>query len=205
MHYKVIFTLFLLINSVLTHKALAKSNRILLCLAKEEGLLHKSHNTGPQYHLNQLLINELSSFNTVRLKDKYYEQICLNKKEAPSVSLLRSLIINGKDNFDLYSSGLEVSSVAMSKATIEEFLSNTPKIFFNYLSSLLALTPTADCFAKNIPELNFFLEQFHYLEEQVPRERLLENKARLHKIFDKVSHLDQIIHKCKINKSKKKS
>jgi hypothetical protein len=174
---------------------------ILKCLGTEELILHKKKLTGPLYALNQEFINELSSWGHVNIKLKELNDICSNKDFSPSVSLLQHFLIYGNSFFSTKTKNLSVATIALQKSLLDALVLKIPNIFFGYLSSLQGLATDPKCLNKEIPEINFYIFKFKYLEDEISSAELLKDKKKINNIFEKIKSLDSILEKC----SKKKS
>ncbi|MBL6988569.1 MAG: hypothetical protein ISR65_02255 [Bacteriovoracaceae bacterium] len=167
---------------------------LLRCLGREELTIHQKKMTGPLIYLNRFFINEFSRTDNVKISSKFLKKICeTNSDFSPSVNLLRYLLLYGTKIFTKKSRGLNHRSLA----SVDDISDQIPFIFFNYLSKLQLLAPTASCLSKNIPEFRYFLERFKYLETDIPPSELIADKKRINKIFESLKKFDSIIEKCK--------
>ncbi|GAB4015475.1 MAG: hypothetical protein Fur0010_14550 [Bdellovibrio sp.] len=192
-HYMKFYAL-LILFSVSAHAASVK--KILHCLGNEELTIHKAKTDGPVYFLNQLFINELSSFNDVEVKESELNKICQQKDFAPSVFLLYDMLLRGKEIFIIQIHKGEEGLWSYKNSQIEDLLNRVPHIFFQYLAHLQTLLPTHDCLNTEIPEINFFMERYHYLETDFSTEKLIKDKSKIKSIFEKLKILDKTILKC---------
>jgi hypothetical protein len=186
----------ILIATILFPQQKAHGLDVLECLGAEELILHKKKLTGPLYTLNQRFINELSSWGKIHIKPKELTKICTSQEFSPSVNLLRHFIIFEKSFFEVSTYKKTISEIALQKSLINSLMSKIPNIFFNYLSSLQALAENPKCLNLKVPELNYFIYQFKYLEDEIPTKFLLKNKSKLSSIFNKIRDLDVILKSC---------
>ena len=177
-------------------------NPILICLGREELVLHQKKEVGPIYKLNQYLIGELASANQISFKTEFVDAICQSDDFSPSLSLLRHMLIEGKD---LYHFKGDIFQKAMEESTIDNFLENIPEVFFNYLSSLQALTPHHQCLNKYIRHLDYFQTRYRYLGEELSNTIFKENKSKIKLIFEDLKNLDKVLKKCEKLNLKNKS
>lgn len=179
--------------------AAPKRNRLLVCLALEEAKIHQRRDTGAQYRLNQLFINEITQFSDVPAKDDAFERVCKEDVFSPSVYLLRELLLNRDGVFDLNAqfgntqAGLRQFKIGL----VKELLNQIPHIFFRYLGDLNREAPGHDCLQKHIPEISYFLERYHYLESDLGVDQLLADKEKIKNIFEKLKDFKGILLKCK--------
>ena len=186
-------------------RAFAKDNLLLHCLAKEEEKLHREKNQTVLYRLNQDFINELATSNDIAIKKKYVEEICNPKsKFPPSVGLLRLLLLNESDVFDLSLSGIDPSMRSYKMAYIREFQKQVPHLFINYLAGLQTEMPDAHCLTNAIPEIAAFNERLKYLEEEISIHEILSQKTKIEAIFNKLQKIKAIAKSCE-KKTKKDS
>ena len=174
-------------------------NKILHCLAKEEEILHKFHETGPVYKLNQYLIDHIVAAPHILFKEKYVHDICHNSDFSPSVNLLRVILVKGKE---LYEFSGDKYGKALQKSTIDSFLETIPHTFFSYLSWIQKLTPTHDCLSNHVKYLDYFQTRFQYVEEELSGEILTIDKDKIYPLFESLKNLDSIIKKCEASLKK---
>lgn len=182
----------------------AKDRHLLLeCLGQEELILHKNHVTGPNYRLNQFLIEELAAASDIQLKENYVNLVCNEKDFSPSVALLRLLLIKGLEIYNLPSKK-NVYERALQKGTIESLLDRIPHVFFQYIASLQALTDDPKCLNRHVKNLDYFILRFRYLEGDLDANVILAETKKVNEIFQSLKGLDEINDRCKKAKLKKK-
>jgi len=201
-HYIKICTVFILF-SVVSNVNAATVKNMLHCFGKEELFIHKAKNDGPIYFLNQLFINELSSFNDVEVKQKYLDAICNQREFAPSLALLHHMLLYGKDLYQIRILSGEEGLWAYKNSQLEDMVNRGPHIFFLYLAHLQKLLPTHDCLSQEIPEITYFMERYYYLESDFPTDKLMKDKSRVEAMFEKLKNLDRIIKKCEASAKKR--
>lgn len=201
----VIFTILLCqFSAQIFTEAYAKDNLLLHCLGKEEEKLHKEKSQTIIYRLNQNFINELATSNDIAIKKKYVEEICNKKaKFPPSVGLLRLLLLNESDVFDLSLSEVDPSMRSYKMAYIREFQKQVPHLFINYLAGIQTEMPNAHCLTKAIPEIASFNERLKYLEGEISIHDLLSQKKKIEAIFTKLLRLKKIKEDCEKKIEKK--
>lgn len=172
------------------------ANPLMVCLGQEELKIHRSKTTGPVYYLNQLFISEFATIMGIKLKKPILDKVCQSKSFSPSVMLLRTLLLEGKDSFAISNDPNIVGVDALAIGSLESFLETVPAVFINYLSHLQALTKTSGCLPKEIPEIAYFLERTKWLEDIIGPNEVLNEEAKIKNIFRKLEGLDQILAKC---------
>jgi hypothetical protein len=174
-------------------------NPLLVCLGKEEGILHQRKKAGPNYQLNQYFINSLVGFNHIPLKEEYLKKICSEGDFSYSVSLLEQLLLRGVELFNLSNvANQRISEVV----TIDELLEDTPQIFIRYLASLQEFAQTPDCLPKRVKNLKYFLDRLTYLEEDFGGQAILKNRKKITELFADLKKLDHYYEECKAEAKK---
>jgi hypothetical protein len=197
------FIILLIILNFFSAEIFAKDNLLLHCLAKEEENLHKEKNQTILYRLNQNFINELVTSNDLAIKKKFVEEICNSEAKFPtSVGLLRLLLLNESDVFDLSLSGVDPNMRPYKMSYIREFQKQIPHFFISYLAGLQAEMPDAFCLTNAIPEIAAFNERLKYLEEEISIHEILSQKNKIESIFTKLLNLKAITANCKKMKLK---
>lgn len=205
-HYKKLISLLILLILPLGSSE-ASPKTLLHCLGQEELQIHRSKTDGPLTELNKTLVNEIVSIGNLELKPQMLAQVCSDGATlSPSLKFLRVALINGEGIFE-HSKDQRDPLEGLKDASIKGFMDNLPHIFFKYLSALQGLSSYPQCLFTQLPELKFFLERFHYLEEDFPVAKLLEDKAKIERIFKGLERLDAIYEECeglqkKINDSR---
>jgi hypothetical protein len=174
---------------------IAQTNPIIKCLAQEEEKIHHSKTNGPLTFLNQKMLNELIMLSDVRIKAKYINIICNNKKFSPSLMLIKTIIEQGTSIFIL-SDSKNKGSNAYIKASITSLFNRLPIIFIQYIAYLNGLTAHEGCLQKEIPELGQFLYNFKYLEGEISYKKIITQKSNISTIFKKLSTFDEIMFRC---------
>ena len=193
-NYVVITYFLIFVSFPLTIKAEKAYQSILQCLGMEEMMLHVKKIRGPIYDLNQKLISEVSSGNLMKIKEDIIKEICLGSDFSPSVNFLRKLLISGKSIYEFDRENEKV--FRLQKAATETLQQKVPNLFFTYLISLQSLTNRADCLYKAIPEFNYFIQRFRYLQEEINPQKLLNEKDKIEVIFERLKKIEKVIRKC---------
>jgi hypothetical protein len=174
-------------------------NPLLVCLGREEGILHERKKSGPNYQLNQYFINQLVLISHIPLKEKYLKKICSQGEFSYSVSLLEQLLLKGIDLFQLSNDPNQKFSEVV---TIGELLDDTPSIFIKYLASLQEFAQTPDCLPKRVKNLKYFLDRLAYLEEDLGGRTILKNQKKISELFSDLKKLDSYYEQCKAEAAK---
>ena len=176
----------------------APVNPLLKCLAQEEAQIHQQKLYNHRYHLNQEFFNSLASDAYVYLKEDLFERICQkNAHFGPAENLLFILLTEGQKAFSF-----KEENYHLQKASVSNLLELLPQLLFQYLSNLQAQAPTPDCLEKNIPEAKYFMEQFRYLEGEIPTSQILGNKDKIRRLFEALKNYQQMFNRCQKPKKK---
>jgi hypothetical protein len=190
-----IFLLFLLIYHGTVYASPPET--LLACLGQEEWRFHQAKDTGAEFHLNQLFINEISASVEAQLTPRHHKMICHDNTFTPSVNLMRALLIYGTRIFEnKIIPGESESFREMRLANLQTLSEELPHIFFRYLAQKQALIPYAHCFRDKVPELQTFIENYLYLEEEIPVAQLLRDKEKLQRIFEHLKNFDNLRLQC---------
>lgn len=184
-----IFTLtFFITNSV-------SARTILLCLGKEESYYAKNKDTGPKYHLNQIMINEISAVGNPDFAGNNYKKFCSHPDQMPALKLLKALTLGEKKLFAFKDEegGL---GVQYAIATYDEFRLKSIKILIDYIAKIQLQSKSATCLTDNIDGLKEFYARFRYLEGEVSMETLKGSKNDLLKIYQSLENIEEIYKKC---------
>lgn len=196
-YYKKIFavlTLFLLSLG----SSEASTDTLLHCLGREELQIHRSKTNGPLTELNKTLVNEVVSIGNIELVPSALRDVCQKgSKFSPSLRFLKVALLGGEKIF-VRTKDKNDPLESLKDASIKGFMDDVPHIFFKYLSALQGLSSYSQCLFTQISELKYYLERFHYLEEDFPVARLIEDKSRIERIFKDLERLDSIFEECEV-------
>ena len=121
------------------------SMTLLQCLAKEETYYAKIKYTGPNYKLNQVMIEEITSLGNLSLTESYNKKICYNSA-FPSLRLLEYLLKKEERLMKF-----EVDNT-LQHITYKALLDKSGNIFISYLTGLQATFTVPGCIEKKVPE-----------------------------------------------------
>ena len=175
--------LFIIISSF------ANATTLLQCLAKEENYYAKIKYTGPNYKLNQVMIEEITSLGNLSLTSKYNRKICKNSS-FPSLRLLEYLLKKERDLIKLEQEN------KLQQITFESLMNRSGNIFISYLTGLQATYTVAGCIEKKIPEAKQLMERYLYLQEDVDAKTLDGSSQFLDSLFAKLSN-PKLLQDCK--------
>lgn len=195
----------LILLSFLSLSPVMAKTTIIECLGKEELILHKTKSTGPLYRLNQFFINEVSTLQSLSLKESYFEKVCGPKiKTSPSLGLLYYGLTDGMNIYAPIDAD-KTPSHRFILAEMERMIESLPGIFFEYLSQIQAQAPSAGCLKTQIPELSALIYEYRYVGEDLDKRWIKTKKKEVTKIFEKLHHLKAIFAACQKEVNKKKN
>jgi hypothetical protein len=201
MNYKKIFTPFILSFLCLFSAAHASTNNLLLhCLGKEEEKFHKAKITGPNYQLNQILINELTGLSGLKLRPKYYQSICVNNKNV-SESLLQNMLLHGNKIYQISTSSYD-KTPSYQLGTLIDIKKRLPHILLRYLSWLQSQTTYPKCLQEKLPHFKSFTERLHYLESDLPSSQVMLNAKKINQLFKKLKVITKVLEQCNHKQTK---
>jgi hypothetical protein len=179
----------LLAYVILTSYVNAQS--LLHCLGAEESHYAKLKYTGPNYKLNQLMIEEISSLSDLKILPAAYNKICRDPKAYPSLLLLESLM---NRNSRLFRDG---GDQQFQYATLKTLKSNSGRLLITYLSYIQSVSTTAKCIEREIPQVTNLYSRYRYLQDVIDPKDLNGSRNELKQIFNKLKNVDRILKSCK--------
>ncbi|OFZ26578.1 MAG: hypothetical protein A2381_12685 [Bdellovibrionales bacterium RIFOXYB1_FULL_37_110] len=180
-------------------------NPLLYCLGDEEEYLHKNKIVGAVYKINKIFIEEFSLFNQIFLKNHYLQEICFaSKAYSPSINLLKHLLLNGEEIFEIRTSSILLNTISL-RSSIQGLVAKSPNIFLNWISEIQTGAPSHDCLDKYIPQLADLKFKVKYLEEEpdVGINAFFKDTKTIESIFNQLKNLDRIFEKCKKDHQKR--
>jgi len=180
-------------------------NPILCCLAQEEQALNDAHfASGPLYKLNTTLIDEMRNIDGLWPTPEAEQQICHSPDFSPSVALVRELLMQGRKIFmaDPRRDDLDVASDGLQNATAEALVERTPRIFFDYISSLQTVMGLPECLNRKIPPLKKFQDKLRDLESEKVAGKIVI-PAQIEQIFNGLKNLDKYAKECAAEQKKR--
>ncbi len=187
----------ILITLIFLFSLNTQAKTILLCLGQEESFYAKKHDTGPRYHLNQIMINEISAIGNPEFTGKKYKKYCSHPDKMPSLQILKALTIGNEKLFKFKTEDTSAMSLQYTMVTYDEFRLKSIKILIDYLAKLQMNAKSADCLTNNIKGLSDFYARFRYLEGEVNFQSLKGSKTELETIYNSLENIESIYKKCK--------
>lgn len=192
--YRLIFIILILIGP-LSLNAKGRDDKILHCLAREETKFHKTRETGPEFTLNQKLINKLSSIGHYRTSPYAIKSVCRSKKRGPAQAFLRMLILE-PDSIFLEDKNSPESMKALNRSAINSLKAEASKLLFEFLSDIQSLAGDAKCIEAQIPEVKYFWDRFRYLETYIGTGSIVDDPDKIDQIFEKLTDINKVLRKC---------
>lgn len=193
---KGIFFLLLLALSPLGH---SRDQELMKCLGAEEKRLHAQKDVSPIYDLNQRLIAEMLQIPHATIQRDAFTEIC-SKSNSESWKLLHLSIKQGNRLFVIPP---EITGMQrqMTIGMIEDYGDATKEILLNVLAQIQALSPTPTCLKEEIPELENFLIEVKYLQEDVDINTIFKGKDQV--LFEKLKDYRKSFAHCRARLKKK--
>lgn len=197
MKWFVISTLFFLSSQSF---AIRDERQLLKCLGEEEKKFHTKKVTGPLYDLNQRLISEMIQIPKAELDVEFYAEMCGKQSPSPSLRLLELSMRLGNEVFEVPAE-IQGSQRQMAQGMIDDYIESTKEIFLQFMTQIQTQAPSATCLKEEIPQLDAFLSDIKYLQEDVDMKRIF--KGRDIKIFNKLLNYPQAFERCRVRIKKK--
>jgi hypothetical protein len=192
--YKIKYLILILVLAISVN-AKSRGMRILHCLAQEETSFHRRRYTGPEFALNQKLINKLASIGHYKVTAYALNNVCKATKPGPTVTFLQMLILE-PDTIFTEDKNTEESLKVLNHSAIESLKEEASKLLFEYLSDIQSLSTDAKCLEKEIPQIKYYWERFQFLETTIGTGSIVDDPDKIHQIFKKLVHIDKILLKC---------
>ncbi len=167
----------------------SKPKEYMVCLGKEEAMIHKKNIGGPVYRLNQDVISSLVQLReTISMKERYIKEIC--GAPYPSVKFLELLMTEGHIFYSRKSEKRDPKDYTIDQAALQELKRSSAPLFVSFITGLQAGLKKANCLRTLLPELRPFIEDMLYLQENLDVEQILKSIKRPKKVFEKLQKLD---------------
>jgi hypothetical protein len=195
----------LLILISLSFNAYASSQRLLKCLGQEELKFHKAKVDSPLSKLNREVISAFIQFrDSIKISSEKTKELCDSKH--PALNIIKE-IITAKKGVSLFTSDYDQKSFpreyAMDKMTLDQFESNTYKIFLNYLFSIQARVESEKCLLEKVPGLKSFFTKMQFTLEEEGMRKIFKGLKRPQLIFNILSDIESGDISCARLKSQK--
>lgn len=182
----------LIISLILSSQVFAQS--LLTCLGREENFYAKKKYTGPNYKLNQIMIEEITSLSDLKVLPSAYKKICMKPGAYPSLVLLEELMNKSSNVFQTKNIG------PIEKVTFESLKEKSGEILIQYLSLVQSMAPSPRCIEENIPGVKNLFARYRYLQDVIDADDLHGKNQEQEAIFSKLREIDSILVKCSKNK-----
>ena len=168
----------------------AHANSLLKCLGAEEAHYASLKYTGPNYKLNHMMIDKMSSLSELEILPSVYKRICSNPAAYPSLVLLEELTDSKSKIFKYNPEQL------FQMTTFKELKQRSGEFLIRYLSDIQATAKTPKCLETRIPGIKQMFARYRYLQEELSSEDLTGSKEENSKIFEKLYKIDSILKDC---------
>ncbi len=189
--------LYLVIFLYLTSLQSFASQNFLKCLGQEEKIYHKNKKAGALLRINQDLISEMVQLSeTLDLKEGFKTEICLAENYPSSIELLRLMLKEQKNLFEIKTASGDVVQRSQDLSAIQELLTKSAYLFIKLINHVQSGFSKANCVIESIPEVAFFYRNARYILEDKGIEELLPKKDKIDIIFKKLFS-KELSQKCK--------
>lgn len=179
---------------IFTTSLYAEPTPFMVCLGKEEAVIHKTKVGGAHYRLNKDIISALVQLrDSIRMKEKFQKQVC--NASSPSIKMLE-LIMSEDIFYSVWSEKNNASEYEIDKFTINNLQETTAELFITFVTTIQASLPKAKCLQKIVPELSLFFEKMQYILEDVGIERVMSTIKEPKKTFKKLNAVNFNKPKC---------
>lgn len=181
----------LLICLLFTTGSYASSQNLLKCLGSEELKFHKAKIDSPLAKLNRELISSMIQFrDSIQIDSNQSSEICSAKH--PSLMILKKVIAKkGKKLFkSKYNSKLSSREFAMDQMTLDQFESNSYKIFIGYIFSIQTKVESEKCLFNKVPGLKSFFYKMQYTLEEEGLRKIFNGLENPKLIFNILSDIE---------------
>jgi hypothetical protein len=186
--------------------AFASPNPLLQCLGLEEERYHKAKDIGPFYELNQKMISALIQFSEdTHLNDEVYNTACKTGMESPSLYILEESLYDDEELFYVENSIKENPTLFnIQDNLIKEFKIATPELFLNFLKSVQAQLPNAECLNKKVPEIQELFFTIKHMQSHKSLAQILKESKSVPKIFSQLKNFKVLLKFCSGSQAQKK-
>ena len=184
----------LLLALLFSMKLWANPTPFMVCLGQEEATIHKNKIGGAHYRLNRELISALIQLrSTIKMKRKFEKQVC--NALSPSIKMLE-LIMSEEIFYSKYDKENQTSNYQIDMTTINSLNRTSSQLFINFVTTMQAALPKANCMQQLVPEINEFFEKMQYILEDVGIKRVMETIKEPKKTFQKLNAINLNKPKC---------
>lgn len=174
--------------------ASSRDRQVLKCLGEEEKRLHLNKNTGPLYDLNQKLIGELIQIPRIELTDEANSAVCGSKNFSEALKMLELSLKFGGKIFVIPKDVVGMQR-SITEEMIRDYVEISKELFLGFLAQVQQNAPTPSCLKEEIPELDSFLTEVKYLQEDLDTETLFKKKDVV--IFLKLKNYPRAFERCR--------
>lgn len=184
----------LILYFFLTSLAYANPTPYMVCLGKEESMIHKNKIGGAHYRLNRDMISALVQLrDSIRMREKFQKEVC----KAPSASIKMLELIMSEDIFySIHSEKGDASNYEIDHFTIDNLKQTSCELFITFVTTMQANLPKAKCLQRLVPELDLFFEKMQYILEDVGIQRVMDTIKDPKKTFKKLNMINMTQPKC---------
>ena len=172
----------------------AELPKIVQCLALEEENFHKNKYTGPEYKLNQAVINYLSIENDLKFTTNFEATIC--DSGFKSFDFIKIALIEKNKILHELPKNLNETEILTYAMKINTFLETVYDIFLTYLGLVQMEIQVPNCLNRVIPNYDSYLEKEKYLKDIQSQINNEESIGVLSSLFEEIRHPNVLRKKC---------
>lgn len=187
-----------LILSLSSFISLASVKKTIRCLAKEEDKYHKNQSQGPFYFLNQILINKMVNYDSLKIQPDIVKKVC-QTSQPKSLTLIEQYILY-PDNFFVTLKEVEEQKSFQQKEELANFYKLT---FFNLLIKMQEYSGTKECFKQVFPNSAKIFDQIKYTQVDINLIGIIDRIENKRDLMAKMWNVPAIFNQCKKKKTKK--
>ena len=156
------FFVFLSLLSFSIVNTYASLPQVIQCLAKEEEHFHAEKYTGPEYHLNQQVLNYLTIENKIMFTNKFQDSIC--KSNFKAWTFVSKILTDQSSSIAHLNNVNDDQEVLEYAKKVRNLTEKAYEIFLNYVSLVQVHLKDPYCLKKILPNYENYLEREKYLK-----------------------------------------
>lgn len=176
--------------------------RLSRCLGQEELKIYRDKLYSAQYHLNQLILENVLQLSNVTLKDEFYNQACGSNQKTPSFKLLEIFLTQFENSFKIVDKG-EITS--MTYALIDGFVQDLRELLKQFIKNVRLNTPYAQCLQEFLPEIYDLEEDLIEIPFEMSFKDLVKKNTNIQKVINVLKDPEPLSRACQQKLQEKQS
>ena len=128
------FSILFLVCAYFPNLYAAPLSNIVKCLAVEEELHHKNKYMGPEYYLNQQILNYLAIENQLKFSTQFEESVCSTPNK--SWLFMKNILLDEQGSILPLPKGVTDQELTSYAKSIEQLISKTYSIFMSHITMI---------------------------------------------------------------------